>query len=44
MSKLTLALAKIGDLLVDRKIKKTQTGDPIDEVGLLIPEYQRPYK
>lgn len=44
MSKLTLALAKIGDLLVDRKITKTQTGDPIDEVDLLIPEYQRPYK
>ena len=26
------------------RLQKTQTGDPIDEVDLLIPEYQKPYK
>lgn len=44
MNELTLALARIGDLLINRTITKTQTGDPITNVELVVPEYQRPYK
>ena len=44
MKELTLALARIGDLLISRTITKSQTGEPIPNVELVIPEYQRPYK
>lgn len=45
MSKdLTLAITKIGDLLVENKITADKNGHPIEGVRLLIPEYQRPYK
>lgn len=44
MNKLTLALARIGDLLIGRMITRSQTGDPISNVDLVVPEYQRPYK
>ena len=44
MNELTLALARIGDLLIERTITKTNTGDPITHVDLMIPDYQRPYK
>lgn len=44
MKELTLALARIGDLLIRRTITQSQTGEPIPNVDLAIPEYQRPYK
>lgn len=44
MNELTLALARIGDLLVRKTITKSQKGDPILDVDLIVPEYQRPYK
>lgn len=44
MNELTLAVAKIGDLLIDGTITKSQSGDPIRNVRLTVPEYQRPYK
>ena len=44
MNKLTLALTRIGDLLIENTITKSFTGEPIRDVNLVIPEYQRPYK
>lgn len=45
---LTLAITTIGDLLLNSKISRSQDGkqncQPIDNVKLTIPEYQRPYK
>lgn len=41
---LTLAITTIGDLLGAGKITQDQEGKPIEEVGLKIPDYQRPYK
>lgn len=41
---LTLAITTIGDLLGAGKITRDQEGKPIEEVGLKIPDYQRPYK
>ena len=42
--KLTLAIAKIGDLLLNNRITINSSGQPIDNVELRIPDYQRPYK
>lgn len=44
MSNLTLAITTIGDLLLEDKITRTETGKPIGNIRLTIPEYQRPYK
>ena len=41
---LTLAITKIGDLLLQQIITKGMDGKPITPVSLKIPEYQRPYK
>lgn len=41
---LTLAITKIGDLLLDSKITRQKDGKPIEDVTLTIPDYQRPYK
>ena len=41
---LTLAITKIGDLLINNKITDAGNGESIDNISLLIPEYQRPYK
>ena len=42
--KLTLGIAKIGDLLFRNKITITDCDTSIDDLSLRIPEYQRPYK
>lgn len=39
-----LAVTKIGDLLVDKKISKSNNGSELECVNLHIPPYQRPYK
>ena len=44
MNKLTLALTTIGDLLLEGRITRKKDGEPIENVWLSIPEYQRPYK
>ena len=44
MSNLTLAITKIGDLLLKNKITMQKDGKGIENVKLSIPEYQRPYK
>lgn len=45
MSKsLTIAITKIGDLLLDNRITLSENGQPIEGIKLTIPEYQRPYK
>lgn len=41
---LTLAISKIGDLLIENKITQNQEGNSIEDVVLEIPNYQRPYK
>lgn len=41
---LILAVTKIGDLLFNKKITKTMNNKSIENVDLIIPEYQRPYK
>lgn len=41
---LTLAITTIGDLLINNKITQDQDGNPIEEIHLKIPDYQRPYK
>jgi hypothetical protein len=41
---LNLALTKIGDLLIENKITKDLHGKPINDVDIVIPDYQRPYK
>lgn len=41
---LRLAITKIGDLLLNNKITQDNEGNPIDNVNLMIPNYQRPYK
>lgn len=41
---LKLGIAKIGDLLLKNRISETDSGKPIDDIKLKIPEYQRPYK
>ena len=44
MNNLTLSITTIGDLLLENKITQDENGDPIENVVLSIPEYQRPYK
>ena len=44
MTSLTLAITTIGDLLLENRITKNKYGKPIDNVKLIIPPYQRPYK
>ena len=41
---LKLAITKIGDLLLDNKITQDDGGNPIKNIKLAIPNYQRPYK
>lgn len=43
-NRLTLGIAKIGDLLLRNKITETDSGEPPKNIKLTIPEYQRPYK
>lgn len=43
-NRLTLGITKIGDLLLNNRITITDTGDPLEDINLTIPEYQRPYK
>lgn len=42
--KLTLAITKIGDLLLGNKITRTKENKSINNVKLIVPDYQRPYK
>jgi hypothetical protein len=44
MPELTLGITKIGDLLTENKITQDKNGDPITNINLKIPNYQRPYK
>ncbi len=44
MNNLTLSITTIGDLLLKNKITRNKDGKPIENVKLIIPEYQRPYK
>lgn len=41
---LKLGISKISDLLIDQRITKNLEGEFIDNVKLVIPNYQRPYK
>lgn len=41
---LKLAITKIGDLLLHDKITQNKDGNPITDINLVIPNYQRPYK
>lgn len=41
---LKLAIAKIGDLLLHNKITQDKNGKSINDINLVIPNYQRPYK
>lgn len=41
---LKLAITKIGDLLLHNKITQDKDGNTITDIGLVIPNYQRPYK
>ena len=41
---LNLAITTIGDLLVNRKITRNKENNPINDINLIIPDYQRPYK
>lgn len=44
MGNLTLAITTIGDLLLNDKITRKSDGQPIVNIRLTIPDYQRPYK
>ncbi len=44
MSNLTLSITTIGDLLLHERITRKKDGKSIDDVRLVIPDYQRPYK
>lgn len=44
MNNLTLAITKIGDLLLEERITRRKDGKPINNVRLTVPAYQRPYK
>lgn len=44
MSNLTLSITNIGDLLLRNEISEDKDKNPIRNVELVIPEYQRPYK
>lgn len=41
---LKLAITKIGDLLLHNKITQDDKGKIIENINLIIPDYQRPYK
>ena len=41
---LTLSITTIGDLLLRKTITITNSGEPINNVSLCVPIYQRPYK
>lgn len=41
---LTLSITTIGDLLLRKTITITNSGEPINDVSLCVPIYQRPYK
>jgi len=41
---LKLAITKIGDLLLRNEISQDNDGNPIPNINLVIPNYQRPYK
>jgi hypothetical protein len=41
---LKLAITKLGDLLLDDKITQDNDGNSINDIELMIPNYQRPYK
>jgi len=41
---LELAITKIGDLLLYDRITRNEDGNAIDDVNMVIPNYQRPYK
>ncbi len=43
-NKLTLGITTIEHLLLNNKVSLTQSGYPLPDVHLRIPEYQRPYK
>ena len=44
MANLTLSITTIGDLLLENRITRKKDGKPIEDVKLVVPEYQRPYK
>ena len=44
MSNLILSITTIGDLLLENRISQKEDGKPIENIKLVIPEYQRPYK
>ena len=44
MGNLILSITTIGDLLLESKISKRENDKPINNVRLVVPEYQRPYK
>ncbi len=44
VSLLTLAITKVGDLLLEKKITWDNDGKIIADISLVIPNYQRPYK
>ena len=41
---LKLAITTIGDLLLRNKITQDEDGNNIENINLVIPDYQRPYK
>lgn len=41
---LRLAITQIGDLLLNNKISRNADNNPIANINLVIPDYQRPYK
>ena len=43
-NRLTLGITSIGDLLLKNRVTETENGNPLENIDLTIPEYQRPYK
>ena len=43
-NKLMLGITKIGDILLNNMVTMTESGQPLKDIILGIPEYQRPYK
>ena len=43
-NRLTLGITSIGDLLLKNSVTETENGNPLENIDLTIPEYQRPYK
>ena len=41
---LLLGIANIGELLLQGKISRVNNGNPLNDIKLVIPNYQRPYK